>query len=60
MLPGDCTTGRGDGGKIKWKLFEVNTRAVSRGQDELIGKFKMAVGDVRGLNGDEVNNHGVQ
>ena len=31
--------------KIKWKLSEVNTMAVSRGQNELIGKFKMAVGD---------------
>ena len=36
----------GDGGKIKWKLSEVNTRTVSRGQNELIGKFKMAVGNV--------------
>ena len=36
----------GDGGKIKWKLPEVNTRAVSRGQKKLIGKFKMATGDV--------------
>jgi hypothetical protein len=26
---------------IKWKLSEVNTRAVSRGQNELIGKFKI-------------------
>ena len=25
---------------------EVNSRAVSRGQNELIGKFKMAAGDV--------------
>ena len=42
-------TGRrsgGDGGKIKWKLSEVNTRAVSRRQNELIDKFKMAAGDV--------------
>jgi hypothetical protein len=36
----------GDRGKIKWKLSEVNTRAVSRGQNKLIGKFKMAAGDV--------------
>ena len=28
----------GDGGKIEWKLTEVNIRAVSRGQNELIGK----------------------
>ena len=46
-----CETGRwgggrgGDGGKIKWKSSEVNTRALSRGQNELIGKLKMAVGD---------------
>ena len=31
----------GDGGKIEWKLSEVNTKAVSRGQNELIGEFKM-------------------
>ena len=45
-----CETGRGerggDGGKIKWKLSEVNTRAVSRGQNELMGKFKMAAGEM--------------
>ena len=43
--------GEGDGGKIKWKLSEVNTRAVSRGQDELIVKFKRAVGDVISIRG---------
>ena len=26
-----------DEGKIEWKLSKVNTRAVSRGQNELIG-----------------------
>ena len=31
---------------MKWRLSEVNTRAMSRGQDELIGQFKMAVDDV--------------
>ena len=36
----------GDGGKVKWKLSEVDTRALSRGQNELIGKFKMMAGDV--------------
>ena len=36
---------RQDGEKFERKLFEVNTRAVSRGQNELIGEFKMAVGD---------------
>ena len=42
-----CERGRGrSGGKIEWKSSEVNTRAVSRGQNELIGEFKMAVGDV--------------
>ena len=44
--PGGCETERrgkeGDRGKIKWKLSEVNTRTVSRGQNEFIGKFKMA------------------
>ena len=38
--------GGGDGVKIKWKLCEVNTRAVSRGQNELIGKFKVVAGYV--------------
>ena len=36
----------GDGGQIEWKSSEVNTRAVSRGQNELIGEFKAAAGDV--------------
>ena len=44
---GGCKTGSGEGwgvgGKIKWRLSEVN---VSRGQDKLVGKFKMAAGDV--------------
>ena len=31
----------GDGGEIVWKLSEVDTRAVSRGQNELIGQLKM-------------------
>ena len=33
-------------GKIKWKLSEVDTRTVSRRQNELIDKFKMVVSDV--------------
>jgi hypothetical protein len=41
----------GDGGKIDWKLSEVNTTAVSRGQDESIRKFKMVVGDVISIRG---------
>ena len=35
-----------DGGKFKRRLSEVNTGAVSRGQNELVGKLKMAVGDM--------------
>ena len=35
-----------DGGKFKRKLSEVTARAVSRGQNELVGKFKMTVGDI--------------
>ena len=42
----DKRRSRGNGGKIEWKLSEVNVRAVSRGQNELIGKFKMRVGDM--------------
>ena len=38
-------------GKIKWKLSEVYTRAVSRRQNELIGEFKMAAGDVISIRG---------
>ena len=33
-------------GKIKGKLFEVDTSVVSRGQNKLIGNFKMAAGDL--------------
>ena len=36
----------GVGGKIKWRLSEANAWAVSRGQDKLVGKFKMVAGDV--------------
>ena len=32
-------------GNLKRRLSEVNARAVSRGQNELVCKFKMAVGD---------------
>ena len=35
-----------DGGKFKRKLSEINARAVSRRQNELVGKFKMATGDM--------------
>ena len=37
-----------DGGKFKRRLSEVNTRAVSAEQNELIDKFKMA-GDMAGV-----------
>ena len=40
-----------DGGKFKRRLSEVNVRAVARGQDELVGKFKMAIGDVNSIGG---------
>ena len=38
-----------DGGKLKRRLSEVNARAVCREQNELVGKFKMAVGDMVSL-----------
>ena len=40
-----------DGGKFKRKLSKVNTRAVSRGQNELVGKFKIAAGDMVSIRG---------
>ena len=40
-----------DEGKFKRKLFEVNTRAVSRRQNELVDRFKMAAGDVINIGG---------
>jgi hypothetical protein len=43
--------GGGDGGKIEWKSSEVNTRAVSREQNELIGKFKMAADEMISIKG---------
>jgi len=39
------------GGKFKRKLSEVNTRAVSRRQNELVGKFKMAADDMVSIRG---------
>jgi len=39
------------GGKIEWKLSDVNTRAVSRKQNELVGKSKMVAGDVINIRG---------
>jgi hypothetical protein len=40
-----------DGEKDEWKLCEANTRAGYRGQNELIGTFKMAVGDELSIGG---------
>ena len=40
-----------DGGKFKRRLSEVNDRAVSRGQNELVCKFKMAAGDMVSIRG---------
>ena len=37
---------RGNIEKIEWKLSYVNTRLIPRGQNELIGDFKMAADDV--------------
>jgi hypothetical protein len=44
-----------DGGKFKRKLPEVNTRAVSRGQNELVHKFKMVAGDMVCIRGQVMN-----
>ena len=41
----------GDGGKIEWKLSEVNTRAVSQGQNEFIHEFKVAADGVISIGG---------
>jgi hypothetical protein len=45
---------RRDERKFKRKLSEVNTRAVSRGQNELISKFKMAAVDVISIRGQVI------
>ena len=37
--------------KFKRKLSEVNTRAVSRGQNKLVGKFNMVAGDMVSIRG---------
>ena len=39
---------------MKWKLSEVDTRTVSRRQNKLICKFKMAVGDVISIRGNVI------
>ena len=45
MPPRGLRDRKGMEGKL-YGNYEVNTRAVSREQEELIGKFKMAAGDV--------------
>ena len=40
-----------NGGKFKRKLSEVNTRAVFRRQNELVGKLKMVSGDMVSIRG---------
>ena len=62
VQPGGCETGRwggrgGDGGKIKWKLSEVYTKTMSRGQNELVGNFKMAAGNVISIWGVDYEVH---
>ena len=38
--------------EIRRKLFQVvNTRALSRGQNELVGKFKIVAGDMVSIRG---------
>jgi hypothetical protein len=49
-----------DGGKFKRKLSEVNTRAVSRGQNESVGKFKMAAGDMVSIRGQVMESSPIQ
>ena len=46
-----CETGRGEGWGVGGRLSEVNAWAVSKGQDKLVGKFKMEVGDVISIRG---------
>ena len=45
MPPGSCER------IFKRRLSEVNTRAVSRRQKELVGKFKMAASDMLSIRG---------
>ena len=40
-----------DGGKFKRKLSEVNASTVTRRQNELVGKSKMAAGDMLSIRG---------
>ena len=43
-----------DGGKFKRGLSEVNARAVTRRQNELVGEFKMVVGDNVSIRGQVI------
>ena len=40
-----------EGGTIERKLSEVNTRAMSRGQNDFIGEFQIAAGDMVSIRG---------
>ena len=46
-----------DGRKFKRRLSEVNARAVPRGQNELVCKFKMAAGDMVSIRGQDVHSN---
>ena len=46
----------GGGEEIKWKLSKVDTRAVSREQNKLIGEFKMVGSDVITIRGQVMEN----
>ena len=41
----------GDGGKIERKLSDINTNAVSAGENEVIGEFMTAAGNVISIGG---------
>ena len=62
MSPAGCITRGGEegGGKIKWKLSEVITRAVSRGRNKFIGEIKMVAGDVISIRGKLLSTHTFQ
>jgi hypothetical protein len=40
-----------DGGKFKRNLSEVDTRAVCRRENKLVGKFKVVAGDMVSIRG---------
>ena len=40
-----------DGGKLKRRLSELNARVVTREQNELVCKFKMATADMVSIRG---------